>query len=47
MGGGHSLPGGAQYLPRLVIGPMSHDINGLAVIFDFFARHRRQPPATP
>jgi polyhydroxybutyrate depolymerase len=45
-GGGHTWPGGWQYLPRLVIGRVSRDIDGGSLIFDFFARHKR-PQAGP
>ena len=40
-GGGHTWPGGWQYLPRLLIGRVSRDIDGTQLIFDFFARHKR------
>ena len=40
-GGGHTWPGGKQYLPLSMIGKVSRDIDGTRVIFDFFARHRR------
>lgn len=45
-GGGHTWPGGQQYLPRFMIGRVTRDIDGARVIFDFFARHRRaaSPP---
>lgn len=36
-GGGHTWPGGLQYLPRAVIGRVSRDIDGSEVIWDFFA----------
>lgn len=39
-GGGHTWPGGKQYLPRGMIGRASGDVQGAAVIFDFFSRHR-------
>lgn len=44
-GGGHTWPGGRQYLPRLVIGRTSRDFDAVPVIFDFFAKHRRAPTA--
>lgn len=40
-GGGHTWPGGDQYLPQLMIGRVSRDLDGAAAIFDFFARHHR------
>ncbi len=45
-GGGHTWPGGTQYLPRLVIGTVCRDFDAVPFIFDFFAKHRRVP-ATP
>jgi polyhydroxybutyrate depolymerase len=45
-GGGHTWPGGTQYLPRLVIGAVCRDFDAVPFIFDFFAKHRRMP-ATP
>lgn len=38
-GGGHTWPGGAQYLPQMVIGPVNRDMDASQVIVDFFARH--------
>lgn len=38
--GGHTWPDGPQYLPRLVIGRVTHDF-GSAEIWDFFAAHPR------
>jgi len=38
-GGGHTWPGGPQYLPRFLVGPTNRDIDGTAHILDFFARH--------
>lgn len=40
-GGGHTWPGGRQYLPESLIGRVSRDFDAVPVIFDFFARHRR------
>lgn len=40
-GGGHTWPGGAQYLPRAIIGRTSRDIDATAVIWQFFAAHPR------
>lgn len=39
-GGGHTWPGGSQYLPRAVVGRVSRDIVGARHIFDFFAAQR-------
>lgn len=35
-GGGHTWPGGAQYLPRLVIGNVNQDVDSEQVIWEFF-----------
>ncbi|MBE7485833.1 MAG: esterase [Polyangiaceae bacterium] len=40
-GGGHTWPGGAQYLPRGVIGGVCRDFDATRELFDFFAKHRR------
>jgi polyhydroxybutyrate depolymerase len=34
--GGHTWPGGAQYLPKFLIGDVSHNLNACEVIWDFF-----------
>lgn len=41
IGGGHTVPGGRQYLPKRVIGEMCDDINAVDVIGEFFSRHSR------
>jgi polyhydroxybutyrate depolymerase len=38
-GGGHTWPGGDQYLPEWMIGKTSRDIDANEVIWDFFKRH--------
>jgi len=45
-GGGHTWPGGWQYLPKGVVGTVCRDIDATREIFDFFDRHRlpRDPP---
>lgn len=45
-GGGHTWPGGMQYLPERAIGRVCRDIDAAAEIFDFFARHRL-PASSP
>ncbi len=35
-GGGHTWPGGAQYVPRFVIGRVSHDLQSNQAIWAFF-----------
>ncbi len=41
IGGGHTWPGGAQYLPAWLIGRTSRDIDANEVIWRFFKRHSR------
>ena len=38
-GGGHTWPGGLQYLPAFLIGKTSHDFNASETIWQFFASH--------
>lgn len=38
-GGGHTWPGGYQYLSPVIIGRTSRDIDANTVIWDFFERH--------
>jgi polyhydroxybutyrate depolymerase len=40
-GGGHSWPGGTQYLPKAMVGTVCRDFEAATAIFDFFAKHRR------
>jgi polyhydroxybutyrate depolymerase len=40
-GGGHTWPGGYQYLPASIIGKTSKDINANEVIWNFFKRHSK------
>ena len=40
-GGGHTWPGGMQYLPEWVIGKTSRDIDANEIIWAFFKRHTR------
>ena len=40
-GGGHAWPGGLPYMPALVIGKTSRDINASQLIWEFFAAHSR------
>jgi len=42
-GGGHTWPGGYQYLPEFVIGKDSRDIDGAEAIWNFFERQARFP----
>jgi len=38
-GGGHTWPGGAQYLPQLLIGRVCRDFDATVLIWDFFKTH--------
>jgi polyhydroxybutyrate depolymerase len=38
--GGHTWPGGTQYLPKNMIGAVSHNMNACQVIWDFFKGYR-------
>jgi len=40
-GGGHTWPGGLQYLPERIIGKTSRDIDANEVIWSFFKSHSR------
>lgn len=41
-GGGHTWPGGRQYLPEFIIGKTSRDLDGMEVIWNFFKQYRKQ-----
>lgn len=41
-GGGHTWPGGAQYLPKLIVGPVCRDVEATAVIWQFFKTHPKR-----
>jgi polyhydroxybutyrate depolymerase len=41
-GGGHTWPGGAQYLPRSIIGRVCEDFDATEVIWSFFKDHPKQ-----
>ena len=40
-GGGHTWPGGAQYLPQRLIGRVCRDVDGTAAIWSFFRAHSK------
>ena len=40
-GGGHTWPGGNQYLPELVIGKTSREFDATATLWEFFKRHAK------
>jgi len=42
VGGGHTWPGGYQYLPVRFVGKTCRDINACEVIWDFFKSHPRK-----
>lgn len=42
VGGGHTWPGGSQYLPRVVIGTVCRDFNASDRIWSFFSAHARR-----
>jgi polyhydroxybutyrate depolymerase len=39
-GGGHTWPGGTQYLPVFLVGKASHNLDGTQVIWEFFKKHK-------
>jgi polyhydroxybutyrate depolymerase len=41
-GGGHTWPGGVQYLPSWLIGKTSRDIDASDIIWSFFRNHSRE-----
>lgn len=38
-GGGHTWPGGKQYLPKLFIGRVANDVSATRLIWEFFKKH--------
>jgi polyhydroxybutyrate depolymerase len=38
-GGGHTWPGGAQYLPKVIIGTASQNLDATPTIWQFFLAH--------
>jgi polyhydroxybutyrate depolymerase len=45
-GGGHTWPGGPQYLPARIVGWASRDINASEIIWQFFAAHPQNHTAS-
>ncbi|MFI5374949.1 MAG: alpha/beta hydrolase family esterase [Candidatus Rokuibacteriota bacterium] len=41
-GGGHTWPGGAQYLPEMLVGRVCRDFDATAVIWNFFKAHPKR-----
>jgi polyhydroxybutyrate depolymerase len=39
LGGGHTWPGGRQYLPRFLVGGTVRDYDGSEMLWDFWSRH--------
>jgi polyhydroxybutyrate depolymerase len=46
-GGGHTWPGGSQYLPVAVIGRTCRDFSATRLIWEFFRTHPRPGPGKP
>jgi len=40
-GGGHTIPGGASYLPERIIGKVCKDFDGVSTIWEFLKNHSR------
>jgi len=40
-GGGHTWPGGMQYLPAMIVGKTTHNLDGSEVIWEFLSSHTR------
>lgn len=43
IGGGHTIPGGQQYLPKRLVGNTCGDFDGVETIWQFFDDHGRKP----
>jgi len=41
-GGGHTWPGGGQYLPEMLVGRVCRDFDATALIWDFFKAHPKR-----
>jgi len=39
--GGHTWPGGLQYVPEIVVGKTTHNLDASEVLWDFFSHHTR------
>lgn len=42
VGGGHTWPGGSQYLPSRIVGTVCRDFNATEYIWEFFKRHPKR-----
>jgi len=38
--GGHTWPGGWQYMPKFIVGKTTHNLNACEVIWDFFKQYK-------
>ncbi|MBI5092298.1 MAG: esterase [Candidatus Hydrogenedentes bacterium] len=38
-GGGHTWPGGSQFLPKFIVGRVCHDFDATQAIWEFFTKH--------
>ncbi len=47
IGGGHTWPGGSQYLNPRIVGVVCNDINASELILDFFLKHSRHGSELP
>jgi len=43
IGGGHTIPGATQYLPKRLVGNTCGDFNGVETIWQFFEDQARKP----
>ncbi|HCH64411.1 MAG TPA: esterase [Deltaproteobacteria bacterium] len=46
-GGGHTWPGGPQYLPRRMVGTVSQDADAVGILYRFFTRQIARLDAAP
>src|SRR6185436_20133685 len=40
-GGGHTWPGGKQYLSEMFVGKTTHNVDASETLWEFFSRHTR------
>ena len=43
-GGGHGWPGGPQYLPPRVVGPIPRHLDATGILLDMVTANRRREP---
>jgi polyhydroxybutyrate depolymerase len=46
VGGGHTYPGGLQYLPKALIGTTCRDADASAILWEFFESHPKSQEST-